>query len=225
MQGKSDRIFSNLNTLYNRVSLTSLFVNHDWFHYAIFFLFLFLILFLSIKIEVAYDGRNWRTMKCKPKYVFFSGFLKNDGNNTAIEETIKNYADCTTQSANKVVQALHGDQILDEQNKKSFMMKNRNILKSVKEMNLSDTKEDEENLIQDISLDLGLTTDSAAYYTYLKNLGLYVDQMDSVFNYINEYFKGYLSYLFIHFQKNNNDAGMKQVRYLLDTHYDGINIG
>ena len=104
-------------------------------------------------------------------------------------------------------------------------MKNRDLLEGVKDMNLSDTKEDEENLIQDISLDLGLTTDSAAYYTYLKNLGLYVDQMDSVFNYINEYFKGYLSYLFIYFSKKGNDTGMKQVRYLLDTHYDGINIG
>lgn len=226
MNSKSNILFENLKTLYGTTPKIYDSGNNDWVHYVLLFIFLFIILFLSIKIEVAYDARNWKSMKCNPKYIFMSGFLKNDGDMGALEETIKNYKDCTSQSAKKVIQSLNGELILDENNKKTFMMKNRDILNAVKEFNLEINEEDERKLddVDDLSVNLGITTDSAAYYTYLKNLGIYVDQMDAVFNYINEYVRGYLSYLFIHYQKTNNETAQKQVKYLLDTHYGGINI-
>jgi hypothetical protein len=226
MSSSSNLIFQNLKILYNKTPRFSQSAENGWIHYAIFIVFLFIILFLNIKIEVAYDARNWNIMKCNPKYIFMSGLLKNDGDLGNLEETIKNYKECTSQSARKVIQSLNSELILDEDNKKTFMMKNRDILNAVKEINLETNETDKSNVYSadDVSVNLGITSDSAAYYSYLKKLGIYVDQMDAVFNYINEYIKGYLSYLFIHYQKNNNETAQKQVKYLLDTHYGGINI-
>ena len=56
-------------------------------------LFLLVIIFIYlVKIEVNSNGTNWEKNKCSSKYVFFSGFMKNDGN--ALKQTLSNFNDC-----------------------------------------------------------------------------------------------------------------------------------
>ena len=51
-----------------------------------------IIIIYLIKIEVSSNGKNWEINKCSSKYVFFSGFLKNDGD--AGKTTFDNFNEC-----------------------------------------------------------------------------------------------------------------------------------
>ena len=59
------------------------------------FLFAIIIIFIYlIKIEISSNGNKWETNKCSSKYVFFSGFLKNNGD--ASKTTYDNFSECIT---------------------------------------------------------------------------------------------------------------------------------
>ena len=70
--------------------------------------------------------------------------------------------------------------------------------------NRKDIKNQKNDVIDDFDIDLGLDTTNAAYYLQLKNLGIYVDQMDAAMNYVYEYMRGYLSFLFLKYQKDGD---------------------
>ena len=53
-----------------------------------------IIIIYLIKIEVSCNGNKWETNKCSSKYVFFSGFLKNNGD--ASKTTYDNFNECIT---------------------------------------------------------------------------------------------------------------------------------
>ena len=51
-----------------------------------------IIIIYLIRIEISSNGKNWEINKCSSKYVFFSGFLKNDGD--ASKTTFDNFNEC-----------------------------------------------------------------------------------------------------------------------------------
>lgn len=60
--------------------------------YLIFLIAIIIIFIYLIKIEVSSNGKNWEINKCSSKYVFFSGFLKNNGD--ASKTTYDNFTQC-----------------------------------------------------------------------------------------------------------------------------------
>ena len=60
--------------------------------WIIFFMSLFIIITCFIKIEIHSNGKNWDINKCSSKYLFFSGFMINDG--TPLQQTMINFKDC-----------------------------------------------------------------------------------------------------------------------------------
>jgi hypothetical protein len=57
------------------------------------FLIAIIIIFMYlVKIEISSNGNKWETNKCSSKYVFFSGFLKNNGD--ASKTTYDNFNEC-----------------------------------------------------------------------------------------------------------------------------------
>ena len=61
--------------------------------FIIFFIGFIIIIMYLIKIEVNSNGKNWETNKCSSKYVFFSGYMKND-NNDPIKQSLTNFTEC-----------------------------------------------------------------------------------------------------------------------------------
>ena len=53
-----------------------------------------IIIMYLVKIEVNINGTNWEKNKCSSKYVFFSGFLKNNGD--ASKTSYDNFSECIT---------------------------------------------------------------------------------------------------------------------------------
>ena len=53
-----------------------------------------IIFIYLVRVEVNSNGTNWEKNKCSSKYVFFSGFMKNDGN--GLKQTLTNFNECIT---------------------------------------------------------------------------------------------------------------------------------
>ena len=65
----------------------------DILPWVIFFISLFIIITYLIKIEIYSNGKNWDINKCSSKYLFFSGFMKSEGNNP-LNQTLVNFKQC-----------------------------------------------------------------------------------------------------------------------------------
>ena len=84
-------------------------------------------------------------------------------------------------------------------------------------------------------LDLTIDSESASYYSQLKNIGVYIDQIDANFAYFYEYVRNYLTYLYYHFKKEESSTDIQtdkdiyatkasNVLKVLNTHFEGIKI-
>jgi len=61
----------------------------------------YIIVIFLIKIEVN-SSTNWDIDKCSSKYVFFSGFMKNEKDDP-FKQTINNFRDCINPIYNKLI--------------------------------------------------------------------------------------------------------------------------
>ena len=61
---------------------------------VIFIVSIIIIFLYLVKIEVNSNGTNWEKNKCSSKYVFFSGFMKNNGNE--LNKSLTNFSECIT---------------------------------------------------------------------------------------------------------------------------------
>ena len=62
--------------------------------YIIVLICIIIIFVYLVKIEVSSNGANWQRNKCSPKYVFFSGYLNNEGDKNPLTKTINNFNQC-----------------------------------------------------------------------------------------------------------------------------------
>jgi hypothetical protein len=67
----------------------------------------YIILVYLIKVEV-HSLHNWNIDKCSPKYVFFSGFFKNNGKvKDPFKVTMNNFFDCINLANNNKLTQLN----------------------------------------------------------------------------------------------------------------------
>lgn len=214
-------IIPKLDKLYDTSSIISNITDHDYFHYILFFLFIFIIIYLAVKVEIGINHKNWHEMKCDPKYVFFSGYLRNNGNNSAYEETIKNYEECSSRSAGKVIDEIEQERKVDIVYKDTYMMGHKKMFDEALISTKNEIELGKKEIVQNIDIDLN--DHGKQYYNQLKLLGSYVDQVDGVINYMKEYIRGYLSFLYVKYERlGNMESSKNNVKQILDDHFDGI---
>ena len=195
--------------------------------------------YLYVKIELKVYRKNWRSLKCHPKYLYISGFIQKEGNLGVIDSTFYNYNDCIQQGVSEAIDEITAESAYHTNNQNERIhSKNKDIIDKYNghRNNLNNIK-NKLDLPEDIIDELDLTIDSntASYYNQLKKIGVYVDQIDATFAYFYEYIKNYLSYLFFSYKKNaqqaadgsqdetTNEAKANKVLKILNDHFDGIN--
>tara|TARA_Y100001970_G_C14193605_1_gene836820 strand:- start:878 stop:1534 length:657 start_codon:yes stop_codon:yes gene_type:complete len=213
-----------INKLYKIPTSTSIFQDSFFMNLVILLFLVFMCIYLHIKTQIEVNSSVWNTMKCDPRYIYVSGFLKNDSGRGAMFETIKNYKDCTDQSVSSVINKLKTEMTFNKYNQDNKLMNNKMFYDILYDDNRKDIKVQNEEVTEDFDIDLSLNTTNAAYYLQLKNLGIYVDQMDAAMNYVYEYMRGYLSFLFLKYQKDGDEDNQEKVKILLDEHFDGIEL-
>ena len=209
------------------------------FNIFIVFCFFAYIMYLYVKIELRIYRKNWRSLKCHPKYLYVSGFIQKEGNLGVIDSTFYNYNDCIQQGISDAIDEITTESAYHTNNQKERIhRKNRDIIDkyNVHKSNLNNVKNNldiPEDIID--KLDLTIDSNTASYYSQLQKIGVYVDQIDATFAYFYEYIKNYLSYLFFNYKKtaqqlpdgdtdkDENEEKANKVLKILNDHFDGIN--
>ena len=200
---KPKTILENTNFIYkiNKNMSTTRGVSFNEYGLYIFFLILvFLFIFyLYIKIDLSIDEKNWNINKCHPKYLFFSGYLKQDPGLTSEETTINNFYDCTS----KYVSGLD-DTLGLELNDKFGSIKTKLIsFDNDFKTQIKKEKDDIDEFINDISgqlaniendVSFNISVNSASSYKSLKNIGIYIDHFNRFTQYISRYSKNSFQY-------------------------------
>jgi hypothetical protein len=171
--------------------------------FILFIVFAFLFI-MYIKIDITIDEKNWNINKCNPKYLFFSGYIKSNPGSSSSESTVNNFYDCAKLYSSGINDTLNLP--LDNMYKK---MKNKLITFDKRQLNEEKKnrkyrKKYRKNLSRQINelendISLNITTNSAFTYKYLKNVGYYIDHLNSTMDYITQYAKNYLTYLMLYY--------------------------
>ena len=162
------------------------------------FFFIILILFLYVKNNVKVDEKNWDIQKCNPKYLFFSGYIRRNPNETAYNSTLNNFYECTgnlvkgtnqefiNQSMKNKFKSFQKDLMtFDDNQKRSNQQISRDLNERVNDI------EDQLDIMSD---DISMSVATVNKYTFLKNFGLYVDQYNAYIDFIQKYIKHKLTY-------------------------------
>ena len=177
-------------------------------------------------MEMMIHKKQWDDVKCKPEYVYLSGILNPDSNLGPVETTIKKYNDCMNLGIQEAIDEMDIQSYYHtktQNNKlKTFRGKMRDVYKSKANNASISNKMNQinDNLIEE--LELTVNTDSAIYYNYLKNVGIYIDQIDALMEYIYNYVKNYLSYVYYSNKKHGREEKAEKIEKILNDHFDGI---
>ncbi len=202
--------------------------------------FMFIVFFFYVKNNITIDQKNWGLQKCNPKYLFYSGYIQKNGDSSAYDSTVDNFYECT----NRVVTEYSDTMVskgfqntLDNLNKKLITFDDQTIAEKeasekVFQTNVNSISSQFDKMEQDISLN----TNDTLLYSNLKSIGIYMDQLNAIMNYVGQYTKQYLTYRMMDYankcvidpncnnKENDNYAKAIQLRDVLNTYYGGNNL-
>lgn len=231
---KSKTILENTNYIYklnkniSKIKGTS--INQYNLNIIFLLLAILFIFYLYIKIDLSIDEKNWKINKCHPKYLFFSGYVKQNPGSSSEETTIDNFYECAASYAGGLDDTL-GLEIEDKfggikSRITTFDNKYKDQIKSEKD-DINEFMNDISGQLTDIENDISfnISVNSATSYNSLKNIGIYMDHFNRFTEYVSRYSKNYLSYLMMHYAKQykiesekdppNTDAMNKNYNYAI----------
>lgn len=234
-------ILSNIEKLYNKPSilLQQKVSSVDEYSFNIILLVFALIcaFLFYIKININIDVKNWNIKKCSPKYVFFSGYVHNDTPFSNKEATIMNFAECGNQYIKGATQYQIGRTIGNSMNNfKDYMIEsNESVFEKNKKL-LGKLNKEEDDIVNqfnklDKDVSFNLNEENAFSYSLMKNVGIYIDQLNELMEYISSYSKQYLTYKMMESLNNciknqcttdsNDYKNFVNVKNILNKHYGG----
>ena len=186
--------------------------------FILFIVFAFLFI-MYIKIDITIDEKNWNINKCNPKYLFFSGYIKSNPGSSSSESTVNNFYDCAKIYSSGINDSLNLplDNMYKNMKNKLITFDQRQLNEEKK--NRKDRKKYKKNLSRQMKelendISLNITTNSAFTYKYLKNIGYYIDHLNSILDYISQYAKNYLTYLMLYYaNRYREDDANKNIYY------------
>lgn len=212
------------------VTNSSIIFSNELVNFMIFLFFMFIIFYWYLHNQIAYSRSDWDKMKCDPKYLFISGYIKPEGTMTSAETTNHNYKQCISRGYKNYINDLKNEYYYEDINRNKILNNEKELYDAVfKNKNKRSQKlnVDIEQLQNNIDSSLNLTGNSSLTYNHLRNVGLYLDQFDMLLNYINTYVKNYLTYLYLYHTNNAdnmaspNYTNSGKVKQILDKYFDG----
>lgn len=201
------------------------FLYNDWMNYIMFFVLLGVVIYWYIHVQISLARLNWDDLKCDPKIMYFSGFIQGDNNGSGYEKTLENYNDCINKGYFSATNELQQEMEFNHNLNRKNLYTGKKFYDKVFETNKNERLKLSDDIVG-ISYE-AITNNSAYSYNYIRNLGIYVDQLDGLIDFVKQYAKNYLSYLYLYYlNKNNTSTGgseqqLQQVKNILDTHFGG----
>ena len=249
MSNASNKSMNILESIYkiqkgkNTFGDSSLFNSYS-LNIIIFVFMIILCYFFYARINITQSFKNWNVEKCNPKYFYFSGYIKPEKNMTSFESTLHNFRDCLSNGYVEAIKEFENEMNIDYKDKEKRFFFEYGKNKKYKKNN--DIVQDDAKVIVDLLGDeiddISLNNSSRRIFMYNKLgvLGVYIDQLDELINYIFKYSKNYLTYLYFYrlkdymdkkqsdstdeIEKEESKNKLSKVKKILDDHFDGPNI-
>ena len=172
------------------------------YYHPLFFQSLVFILFGLIIITILYgrfivsiDYENWEIEKCKPKYILYSGYLKENPNSTAYDSTTDNFNDCIIRFNNKADNRF--SKFL-EKNYSEHLLKINNIVDTNNKINAKKALELRKRLDRkknEFELEIKKIENAKSTFQLQKE----INKLNDLIFDIEEYAHTYLTYAMSHF--------------------------
>ena len=186
-----------------------------------------------LKIDFKTDIKDWQLNKCQPKYLFFSGYIKPEKNYNSYDTTINNITECTTIMGGDLLNTMNINNSDMHNTYKSNLNNLKNKLKDNDNLNQTNYNKIISDISNNIDISLNIDGNTTSIYSNIYNTGIYVDQLDSILNYIKQYIRNYLTYLhMLHISKYNEDSTTysgslvkaEKINTILTKYFGGLNI-
>ena len=217
------KIARRINYIYKvnslgKASIKSFFFDSTVFNVAILLLLIFICIYWYLHIGISISKKDWENKKCDPKYLYFSGFIKNEPDMNGMESTVHNFNNCISRGYKEAINE-YNNELKNKYNEYKGEITYESNANNYYNNNIKINQKEKEEIIRDISLNI--SRDTTLTYNTLDNLGIYVDQLDQIMDYVYQYSKNYLTYLYTYYHKNDDLSRQEKVKNILDEHFDG----
>lgn len=234
-----NKITNKLTSIYKLNKVSNKFSEFDITPSSYFLNILLIIILYAIcfifytRIGLNSDLKNWYLNKCQPKYLFFSGYIKPEDNYSGYETTVNNFTECSTLMSGDLLNTMN----INNKEMNNTYKKNLNKIKDQIINNDISNTNNYNKIMSDISnnIDISFNIDgkTTSIYSNIYNSGIYIDQIDSILNYMKQYLRNYLTYLhMLQISKYNEDstkyesslARAEKINDILKKYFGGLNI-
>lgn len=199
----------DVETFYKK-ELSALSTSHSNSNYfdvilvVLFILSIVTILYTRLFFGIASD--NWEVQKCNPKYIFYSGYIKQNPNSNSFHSTVDNFNDCIVKFNNQKNGKF--SKVLEE-NKQEYLQRSDNAINThnklsrerVLQLQRQVNSKNEEFKLQIENVEQSRNTSA------LQNE---IDKLNAIISDIKEYAHTYLTYAMMNFlfkYKISNEEG------------------
>ena len=155
---------------------------------------LFTSLILETRILFNIDLEDWKIEKCNPKYLFFSGFIRQNENSSPLETTQDNFNECMMRYAENKF-----ERTMNKKNEELMKNENESIRDSIKqrEIVLNERRKRFNNDEKVIAMRADVI--SKKNHSVMENIQLQLLEMNKIMSDFKEYLHSYLTYAIMNF--------------------------
>ena len=177
-------------------SFETSYLKSNYLEVILLILFIFsIIIILYTRLFFATEFENWEIQKCNPKYIFYSGYIKQNPNSNSFYSTIDNFHECIVKFNSK--KDNHFSKVLEEsklehlqQTENAINTHNKLSREKVLELQKKVNAKNEEFKIQ---------IDNVKESRGMSALQNEIDKLNAIISDIKEYAHTYLTYAMMNF--------------------------
>ncbi len=207
-----------INSFSKNKTINTSFFNSKIFNICVLLFLIFVCIYWYLHIGISISKKDWENKKCDPKYLYISGFIKNEPDMNGLESTVHNFNNCISRGYKEAIHEYNID-LKNKYNEYKGELTYEGNMNNYYKNNIKIKQNDNEDIIKDLSLNI--SRESTITYNTLDNLGIYVDQLDQIMNYVYQYSKNYLTYLYTYYHNHEDGSNQAKVKIILDKHFDG----
>jgi hypothetical protein len=177
-------------------TLDSISSNQDFFQTLLLTLFLLaLIIILYTRMFFSVEFENWEIQKCNPKYIFYSGYIKQNENSGSLQSTVDNFNDCIVRFNNQKDNQF--SKVL-EKKQSQHLRRNREIVESHNKLSRQKVLELQEK-VNSKNEEFRLQLENIKSSRQTSELQTEMNKLNDIIRDIKDYAHSYLTYAMMHF--------------------------
>ena len=154
-----------------------------------------LIVVLYTRMFFSIEFENWEIQKCNPKYIFYSGYIKQNENSGSFASTVDNFNECIVRFNNQKNNQF--SKIL-EKNTSDHLLKSKEMVESHNQLSKQRVL-DLQKKVNSKNKEFRLQLENIKASKQTSQLENEINKLNDIMNDIKDYAHSYLTYAMMHF--------------------------